>query len=70
MVEYDRVPAEEDAIEAAREMKEKHGDSWTDVFEFYAERRDEADVARKWTEGEIRKVAEDVVDEYANGGRR
>lgn len=70
MTENKRVPAHEDAVDAARDKKEAHGESWTDVFEFYVERRDEADVARKWTEAEIREIAEDVCEGYANGGRR
>lgn len=40
MVENTRVPANTDAVDRARDVKAEHGDTWTDVMEFYAEHRD------------------------------
>lgn len=62
MSEYDRVPADPDAIQAAREVKEQQGESWSDVFTFYAALRSEAVPLREAGEQGVADFALDSVD--------
>ena len=55
--DYATVRADESAVDAARDVKDEYGDSWADVFRFYADRRPDAGRPRRWTEEEIREIA-------------
>lgn len=43
MVENVRVPANKDAVDTARDVKEQMDETWSDVFLFYAEYREPID---------------------------
>lgn len=52
MVENKRVPANTDAVEQARDVKEEYGDTWTDVMLFYVDHRGES-VAEQGATGDL-----------------
>jgi len=43
MAENTRVPANTDAVDDAREVKNEHDDTWTEVMRFYADHRSGTD---------------------------
>jgi hypothetical protein len=66
MVDYDTIRAPADAVDAAREAK-REGETWGDFLLRCAD----ADVSRKWTEAELRRIVRDETEQaLSDGGRK
>jgi methyl-accepting chemotaxis protein len=65
MVENTRVPANEDAVDDARDVKERMGETWSDVFRFYTEYREDIDDRiQDMMSGDADDVGEDLQQIY------
>jgi hypothetical protein len=66
MTDYETIRAPEEAVQAAREAK-REDETWGD----FLLRCTDADVPRKWTEAELRRIVRDETEQaLSDGGRK
>lgn len=78
MPDYQRVPADIDAVSSAREVKDEYSETWADVFRFYAEHRgtdgdtpelndaltvDESQIAKRVTDDLLSQLPPKIAEE-------